>query len=235
MLKNKVVSCGSDQERPPSVVYDNFAEINFSSEIEDFSVHNFIESIYQVSHELSRFEVAKGSEIGIGIHQIPIVVQFSTFGGDVMQAMRIINLVRNSERNIIFVANSVVASVGVYIFLSAKKSNRFVTHSSFFVMHDFIVSHSHPVGSKDIVNNLDNQYKVLKKIFENEFIKNINLKKKIIGSGAHKDLYITAEDSIKYNISDGFFEGNRKTFSRFGLDYDFLKREFYSFMMGLDK
>ncbi|MDN8842502.1 hypothetical protein Q0M97_14595, partial [Staphylococcus aureus] len=87
-----------------------------------------------------------------------------------------INLVKGFERDIIFVANSIIASAGVYIFLSAKESNRFVTSNSFFIMHDFLVNHPQQIGAKDIVDNLDKQYKVLKTIFENEFIKKIGLK-----------------------------------------------------------
>lgn len=234
VLHKKILSCGSEDQRPQSVIYDNFVEINFSADIDEFSVNEFVDSIYFVSHELSKFEVVKGNEFGIGLNKIPIIVQFSTFGGDVMQAMRLINLVKSFERNVVFVANSIIASAGVYIFLSTKESNRFVTPNSFFIMHDFLVNHPQPIGSKDIVENLDKQYKVLKTIFENEFIKKIGLKKKVIGKGAHKDIYITPEEAIKYNIANGFFEGKHKVFEKFGLNYDEVKSKFYKFKMAID-
>lgn len=234
MLHKKILSCGSEDQRPQSVIYDNFVEINFSADIDEFSVNEFVDSIYFVSHELSKFEVVKGNEFGIGLNKIPIIVQFLTFGGDVMQAMRVINLIKGFERDVIFVASSIIASVGVYIFLSAKESNRFVTSNSFFIMHDFLVNHPQPIGSKDIVDNLDKQYKVLKTIFENEFIKKVGLKKKVIGKGAHKDIYITPEEAIKCNIANGFFEGKHKVFEKFGLNYDEVKSMFYKFKMAID-
>ncbi|AZU97659.1 ClpP protease [Thermus phage YS40_Isch] len=234
MLHKRILNCGSEDQRPQGVIYDNFVEINFSADIDEFSVNEFIDSIYVVSHELSKFEVAKGREVGIELNKIPIIVQFSTLGGDVMQAMRVINLIKCFERDIVFVANSIIASAGVYIFLSAKESNRFVTPNSFFIMHDFLVNHPQPIGSKDIVDNLDKQYKVLKTIFENEFIKKIGLKKKVIGKGAHKDIYITPEEAIKYNIANKFFEGKHKVFEELGLNYDEVKSIFHKFKMGLD-
>ncbi|BAK53713.1 ClpP protease [Thermus phage TMA] len=234
MLHNRILNCGSEDQRPQSVIYDNFVEINFSADIDEFSVNEFVDSIYFVSHELSKFEVVKGDEFGIGLNKIPIIVQFSTFGGDVMQAMRAINLIKGLERDVIFVANSIIASAGVYIFLSAKESNRFVTSNSFFIMHDFLVNHPQPIGSKDIVENLDKQYKVLKTIFENEFIKKIGLKKKVIGKGAHKDIYITPEEAIKYNIASDFFKGKHKVFENFGFNYDEVKSMFYKFKMTID-
>ncbi|ABJ91419.1 ClpP protease [Thermus phage phiYS40] len=234
VLHKKILNCGSENQRPQSVIYDNFVEINFSADIDEFSVNEFVDSIYFVSHELSKFEVVKGDEFGIGLNKIPIIVQFSTFGGDVMQAMRVINLIKGFERDVIFVANSIIASAGVYIFLSAKESNRFVTSNSFFIMHDFLVNHPQPIGSKDIVENLDKQYKVLKTIFENEFIKKIGLKKKVIGKGAHKDIYITPEEAIKYNIASDFFKGKHKVFENFGLSYDEVKSMFYKFKMTID-
>lgn len=234
VLHNRILNCGSEDQRPQSTIYDNFVEINFNADIDEFSANELIDVIYYASQELSKFEVIKGENIGIELNKIPIIIQFSTFGGDVMQAMRIINLVKGFERDIIFVANSIIASAGVYVFLSAKESNRFVNSNSFFIMHDFLVNHPQPIGAKDIVENLDKQYKVLKTIFENEFIKKIGLKKKIIGKGAHKDIYITPEESIKYNIARGLFESKQKIFAEIGLDYNKLKSMFYKFKMSID-
>ncbi len=203
------------QENEEQVFVSSFNEIHFNGEISEKTINALLKNFDAINKSLLYFE----KETKTTLERIPILVWFASYGGDVDQALRAINYIVYSRRPIVFVSSSIVASAAAYIYLSTKKEYRYTTPYSYFLFHDFLINNPYLVGSKDIVSNLESNYKILKEIFEDEFIKKTKIKRKIIGKGAHKDLYISSKKAIEVGVSHKMFTGIESLFSDFGLNY----------------
>ena len=95
--------------------------LSFSSDIDTNSANELIEAAYEMDKAL-------------GCETLPIRLLFSTNGGDVNEAMRIINVLKYGLRRPVFIyATGYVYSAGVSILASLE--NRFAFPYTFFMIH----------------------------------------------------------------------------------------------------
>lgn len=180
----------------------SYNEIYFSGQIEYSSISNLINTINSADETLYMFEdyVLKNYKEKLNLESIdydtlPIFLHFSSVGGDADLAAFFINYVNSIKRPIIIIASSLVASAGVYIFLSFNK--RYAFEKSYFMLHDFLIDFPGFTKLTDIKTFVSQNEQILKLMFENDLVKKTLIKEKI-----KDDHYLSVNDAKEL----GFFE-----------------------------
>lgn len=180
----------------------SYNEIYFSGQIEHSSISNLINVISNTDETLYFFEdyVLKNYKKKLDLKNIdydtlPMFLYFSSVGGDADLSAFFINYVNSIKRPIIIIASSLVASAGVYIFLSFNK--RYAFEKSYFMLHDFLIDFPGFTKLTDIKTFVSQNEKILKLMFENDLTKKTLIKEKI-----KDDHYLSVNDAKEL----GFFE-----------------------------
>lgn len=179
-------------------INSSFNEIYFSDEIEKEEVSNLIETIIEIDEYLYE----KENILNYKTNSIPIIIYFSTNGGDIDEALRLISYFRMIDRKIILVSDSLVASSGFYIYLSIPKEFRLSTPFSYFMMHDLKIIFSEYMNMKEIVHNAQQLYQNINKILIKELLNDIDISDKYSFNlnNIVPDIYISLEEAINRNI-----------------------------------
>lgn len=180
----------------------SYNEIYFSGQIEHSSISNLINVISNTDETLYFFEdyVLKNYKKKLDLKNIdydtlPMFLYFSSVGGDADLSAFFINYVNSIKRPIIIIASSLVASAGVYIFLSFNK--RYAFEKSYFMLHDFLIDFPGFTKLTDIKTFVSQNEQILKLMFENDLTKKTLIKEKI-----KDDHYLSVNDAKEL----GFFE-----------------------------
>lgn len=184
-------------------VLTKFNELYFSGEISKESINQLLSTIFTLDETLTDVEINSDD---MDLYETPILLWLSSNGGDVDESLRFINAVKFSDRPIYLISKSMIASAGVYMYMSVPLERRFTTPYSYFILHDFLVGNGAMVGSRDMIENAKQQYEILEKIFHDGMLSKLTLPQKVIGSGAYKDIYLTADMAVKYNVASAIVE-----------------------------
>jgi ATP-dependent protease ClpP protease subunit len=174
-------------------------EIYFSSDINEENINDLINSLSNLDASLLDYEYISN----LRFYSIPIVLFFSTSGGNVDDALRFISFVRMFDRKIFIVADSLIASSGVYIYLSFPKENRLSTPFSYFMIHDVRIIMPEFTNIKDAMINTQQLYEKLKEILESYILKDIQISDKFSwepGKTFSADVYLSLNEAVERNL-----------------------------------
>lgn len=168
---------------------DNFNTIFFSGPVYDNPISVLLSTLHEQHNHLLLFEQIYGLE-----RKIPLFLVFSSTGGDVDLSLFFINAIKSLDREIFVVSSSIVASAGVYIFLSFD--NRYAFKNSYFMLHDILFSMPANIKLSELKSTvLQNEI-----IFKNLLIEEIIKTKTSFNLTVKDDYYFNTEEAMRYNF-----------------------------------
>lgn len=172
-------------------------EIYFSSSIDESSINELIETISNLNSYLYEQEIL----FDYKLNSVPIIIFFSTPGGVVDDALKLISYFRMLDRKVYLIADSLVASSGVYIYLSVPKENRLSTMFSYFLVHDIKIILPEFTNIKDVLINTEQIYENLKETLE-ELLKEVKIEDKFTWNRGHivSDVYLSLKEALDRNF-----------------------------------
>lgn len=135
----------------------------------------------------------------------PILFFINSPGGDVDTGVAIMNAMCWSKKEIYTVALGGVYSMAFHIFIYGK--GRYALPNSLFMIHEAKYDFSSYNSLTDIEDLLIIEKKT-KKNLDEDIVKKTKIPKKLLNSylKRKRDLYLTADDGLKYKFIDGIFE-----------------------------
>jgi len=149
-------------------------------------------------------------------HSSPILIHMKTCGGDWESGMAIYDAVKSCPTPVTIINYTHARSMSSIIFLSANK--RIMMPSSHFMFHDGTISIDSTIKSAESFVNFNKKTtQVMLNIYYNTMKDNGKFKGKtkqfiyqwLIGMMNKKEeVYLTAEEAVKYGFADSIFDGN---------------------------
>lgn len=128
----------------------------------------------------------------------PIYLCIDTFGGDLIQANMLCDLIKSSRIPVVTVAMGAAMSAGFLIFISGRKRYAF-PHSQLLV-HSGSAQLS---GTAEQIEEAQRNYKKTLDEMKKYILENTDIDEKTFNKNRNKDWYLTADELIKYNVVDG--------------------------------
>ena len=182
----------SSSDKPKYVTTINSNEIYFYNDVNSESCVLLNKSITDLGKQL---QIAK---ITFGLEEIPhIKLYINSDGGEVFGALSTVDRINKSEVPVHSYVEGLVASAATLISVSCHK--RYIRKNSIILIHQlrswFGGTHE---NIKDEVHNLD----VLSNIIKQIYLKNTKFSEQELTKLLKRDIYLSAEDAIKYGLAD---------------------------------
>ena len=197
MAKKILLSADIDEqdggsERSKHLTTINSNEIYFYTDVNNESCVLLNKSITDLGKQL---QIAK---ITFGLEETPhIKLYINSDGGEVFGALSSVDRISKSEVPIHSYVEGMVASAATLISVSCHK--RYIRKNSIILIHQlrswFGGTHE---NFKDEVHNLD----VLSNIIKQIYLKNTKFSEQELTKLLKRDIYLSAEDAIKYGLAD---------------------------------
>ena len=201
-LAEMLMSAAKEEENEPSL--ENMRSLGLYGDVEEERVSEVIAGLLTLHH----LGMPKVSEEGEVLEEgKPIDMYISTYGGsadDMAALVDIMNMVKK-DCAIRTIGLGKVMSAGVLILASGTKGERTIGKNCRVMIHSVIA------GNAGALHNLENELAEVKKMQEvylDSLVEVTNLTKKQLKSFMRRktNVYLTAEEAIKYGIADKILE-----------------------------
>ena len=193
------------------IAYKNIIkqQLNFNNLWSDLYSHIYVyeeitnQTVERVTQELAKFSNIQKKNITTETKNYeiltlpkPVIIHMHSPGGDTNAGIALSNI-HNSKVPIIVIAEGVVASAATFILVKAKLS--YILDSAFVLIHQYfgVLSGKQEELKFDI--NIGNRFM---KFLIDMYVKNTKLKKKVVKDLLQHDIFLSANDCIKYGIVD---------------------------------
>lgn len=185
----------SDDEEPDDVIKTIGNDIFFHAEVTRKNVFELIENIRKLEVDLLK----KSVELHDYVPHIRIFIHSA--GGDVYAGFSAMDHIKNSKVKITTIADGTCASAATFILLAGKKK--------FIQKHSYILIHQISAGGiwgkfeelKDELQCCTKLMDMLKKVYN----ENTKIPAKRLKTLMKRDVYLSAEECLEYQIVDGLF------------------------------
>jgi ATP-dependent Clp protease protease subunit len=169
---------------------DKYHNIYYKGDIELYNIMNLTRTIQEQNNKyknLSKNTFAKN----------PINLHITSYGGDCEAGLLAYDIIKQSKFPIYTFCEGYVCSSATFLFLAGKK--RFIYPHSKILIHQLSSSchGTHNNMSDQIYNN-----NLLMNDMKNLYLEETKIDKKKLEDLLRKDIYLTAEESLKYGFVD---------------------------------
>lgn len=173
-----------------STIYNN--DLYFYSDVTHESSLLLNKSISELSKQLLI------TQISFNLPEPPVIrLYINSDGGEVFGALSVVDKIRNNKIPIHSYVEGLVASASTLISVSCQK--RYISKNSIMLIHQvrswFEGTHE---NFKDENHNLD----VLSDIIKQIYLKNTKFNENDLNEILKRDIYLSADDAIKYGLAD---------------------------------
>ncbi len=157
------------------------------------------ESIFVLNKELNDMERnLKMLQITYKMKEpLPIYINICTDGGEIFPALSAVDRIKSSTIPVYSVVEGSVASAGTLISVVAHR--RFIRKNAFMLIHQV---NGGIWGTYSEVKDENKNMQLLMNIIKNIYLKHSKFKEKELNSLLKHDLYLTAEECLKYGLVD---------------------------------
>ncbi len=192
LLTADVDDTDSSSDKPKQITTINSNEIYFYTDVSNESCVLLNKSITDLGKQL---QIAK---ITFGLEENPhIKLYINSDGGEVFGALSTVDRIKASPTPVHSYVEGLVASAATLISVSCHK--RYIRKNSIILIHQirswFSGTHE---NFKDESYNLD----VLSNIVKQIYLKNTKFTEQELNKMLKRDIYLSAEDAIKYGLAD---------------------------------
>jgi len=188
--------CGEEKRRGKKFRFNlkKSRELYLFTEISNESIQELVEDIRELD------AVKKKSPIHLFIHSP---------GGDMASGFALIDVIQGCKCPVYTYALGEICSMAPAIFVAGTK--RFISR------HTYVMLHPVSCGAIDYVEFAKSRIRnaeAAEKMYDSYFKERTKLPRKLYEKAKYTELWLTAEEAIKYKIADGYYEGkhdNRTT------------------------
>ncbi len=157
------------------------------------------ESIFVLNKELNDMERnLKMLQITYKMKEpLPIYINICTDGGEIFPALSAVDRIKSSTIPVYSIVEGSVASAGTLISVVAHR--RFIRKNAFMLIHQV---NGGIWGTYSEVKDENKNMQLLMNIIKNIYLKHSKFKEKELNSLLKHDLYLTAEECLKYGLVD---------------------------------
>lgn len=194
----------SAQEREDEESIEEMRSIGLYGDVEEERVSEVIAGLLTL-HHLGKPKLSEENEV---IEEgKPIKMYISTYGGSADDMAALVDIMNMVKRDcpIHTIGLGKVMSAGVLIMASGTKGERYIGRNCRVMIHSVIA------GNAGSLHNLENELAEIKKMQEvylDSLVSATNMTKKQLKSFMRRktNVYLTAEEAIKYGIADKILE-----------------------------
>ena len=182
----------SSSDKPKHVTTINSNEIYFYNDVNNQSCVLLNKALTDLGKQL---QIAK---ITFGLEETPhIKLYINSDGGEVFGALSTVDRINKSDVPVYSYVEGMVASAATLISVSCHK--RYIRKNSLILIHQlrswFGGTHE---NFKDEAHNLDLLSNIIKQIY----LKNTKFSEQELNKILKRDIYLSAEDAVKYGLAD---------------------------------
>jgi ATP-dependent Clp protease, protease subunit len=176
--------------------YNN--EIYFNSDVNDDSCQKLIELINEYNDDIDKLYENK---LINNLKVNPLIIFITTNGGELSEAFRVYNIIKNNKYDIYTVVDSICYSAGTIIYLAGMR--RYIKEFSTIMVHAHITTYEDK-NFNEIKNELEHD-KILNKFMLSIYEANLEITTKHIKKLMEKNSYIYPEECIKYEFAHDYY------------------------------
>jgi ATP-dependent Clp endopeptidase proteolytic subunit ClpP len=192
LLTADVDDVESSSDKPKQITTINSNEIYFYNDVNTESCVLLNKSITDLGKQLQIVKITFDLE-----EPPPIKLYINSDGGEVFGALSVVDRIKTSDVPVYSYVEGLVASAATLISVSCHK--RYIRKNSIILIHQirswFGGTHE---NFKDEAHNLD----VLSNIIKQIYLKNTKFTEQELTKLLKRDIYLSAEDAVKYGLAD---------------------------------
>jgi ATP-dependent Clp endopeptidase proteolytic subunit ClpP len=180
----------SDRQKFTSIIDNN--ELYFYNEVNNESVFILNKSLNDLSRQLLI------TKINFDLQETPhIKLHINSDGGEVFGALSIVDRITSSKVPIHSYAEGLVASASTLISVCCHK--RYIRKNSILLIHQV---RSWFEGTYESFNDEKQNMDLVMKIIKNVYLKHTKFTEDELNTLLKRDIYLNAEDAIRYGLAD---------------------------------
>jgi len=169
-------------------------EIYFMGEINEYSILDFIGKFKKLEIELLK------KSLDIGISNPTCKIHICSDGGDLFAGFMAMDVIRKSKLHTVTVAHGACCSAATFLLIAGKE--RLISRSAHILIHQISTTEMW-CKYEELKDELEMCNKLMKTACD-EYLRSTKIPEKKLNKLMKRDIYLTPEECIKYNVVDDY-------------------------------